>query len=142
MGFVRQNPMLAEDIDKLEFVEVMTMKKIIAMVLCLVLALSLFGCGNAQKADTKPVSEEVVTGTVLVIEDGAMTIEVKEKPIEEMKSTSLNVPITNMPSSPEPVVGDTVEITYNGKITTTTPEGGVDIYSISSADIIHMEVKR
>ena len=118
------------------------MKKIIAMVLCLVLALSLFGCGNAHKADTKPVSEEVVTGTVLVIEDGAMTIEVKEKPIEEMKSTSLNVPITNMPSSPEPVVGDTVEITYNGKITTTTPEGGVDIYSISSADIIHMEVKR
>ena len=62
--------------------------------------------------------------------------------IEEMKSTSLNVPITNMPSSPEPVVGDTVEITYNGKITTTTPEGGVDIYSISSADIMHMEVKR
>lgn len=118
------------------------MKKIMMVALCLMFVLLLVGCSNTQKSDIKPVSEEIIVGTVLAIEDGAMTIEVKEKPIEEMKSTSLNVPITNMPSSPEPVVGDTVDITYNGKITTTTPEGGIDVYSISSADIKHIEVKR
>lgn len=127
------------------------MKKIIAMVFCLVLALSLVGCGNVPApgawGNSKPVTEYVLTGNILSIADGAMTVEVTDNtpsrfPIEGMKSTSLNVPITNMPSSPEPVVGDTVEITYNGLITTTTPEGGVDVYSISSADIKDMEVKR
>lgn len=36
-----------------------------------------------------------------------------------------------MSSSSEPVVGDMVETTYNGKNTTTTPEGGKEVYSIS-----------
>ena len=34
---------------QIEFVEVISMKKIIAIVLCLVLTLSLVGCGNAQR---------------------------------------------------------------------------------------------
>lgn len=127
------------------------MKKITAAVLCLVFVLSLVGCGKVpvpgSGEGSKPITEYVLTGNVLTIADGAMTVEVKENlpypyPIEGMKSTSLNVPITNMPSSPEPVVGDTVEITYNGRITTSTPEGGIEIYSISSADIKQIEVKR
>lgn len=127
------------------------MKKTVSFVLCLLMVLSFVGCGSVRAPGSgdksEPVTEYVLTGTVLSIADGAMTIKVidctpSRYPIEGMESTSLNVPITNMPSSPEPVVDDTVEITYNGKITTTTPEGGIDIYSISSADIDTMVVVR
>lgn len=127
------------------------MKKMIAAVLCLALALSFVACSRGPNPEnhgnSESGSEYVLTGTVLAIEDGAMTVEVKENfpdsdPIAGMKSTELNLPITNMPASPEPVVGDTLAVTYNGTITATTPEGGADIYCINSADIAQIEVKR
>ena len=127
------------------------MKKAVLTLLCFALAFSMAACGSPPNPGSgegsKPVTEYVLTGSISAIADGAMTVEVRDctpfdYPIKEMKSSTLNVPLIHMPSSPEPVAGDTVEITFCGRITTTLPEGGTEIYSISSADIYGITVIR
>lgn len=62
--------LLAKGVDKLEFSEVMTMNKIITLVLCLVLALSLVGCGAPKHsgfvADGENFSAQVNDGELVL----------------------------------------------------------------------------
>lgn len=118
------------------------MKRIISTVLCLLLIFASAGCAksitNSSESDTKAV----MMATVAKIEDGSMTVTPVEGSMESDYSNSFSVPIINMPSSPEPQTGDTVEITYNGTVTVTNPENNSDVYSIEGKDIYSITVIR
>lgn len=101
------------------------MKKIIATVLCFVLALSLFGCTtkDVQSIGTPAVPEDAVTmqGTILEIGNGEMIIEPVEGSDELTSADKYSVPMEHMDASPEPQAGYLVEITYDGSIEETYP---------------------
>ncbi len=95
------------------------MNKIIALLLCLVIILSFAGCGKEKPADTP--STRVMQGTVTEIQSGTMLVTPAEDSWESLSSDRFGIPIGNMPSSPEPEVGDTVEVLYDGNICETYP---------------------
>lgn len=68
---------------------------------------------------------------VIQIQNGSMLV----KPVEgsqELRSSDLfSINIGNMPASPEPEVGDTVEIRYNGEIMESYPAQLGEIYGIT-----------
>lgn len=80
------------------------MKKKCVWILVFICLLSLVGCGN--DANT------VFQGKIIEITDEAMLVE--PLPGYKGKSERINVAIQYMPSSPEPTVGDVIEVTYNG----------------------------
>ena len=61
------------------------MKKIIAIVLCLVLVLLIVGCGNKMDLDGKPT----ITGIVIDWWGTSVTIEVTESSIDTIKEGSM-----------------------------------------------------
>ena len=95
------------------------MKRIILLFTCLTLLISVTGCNSnkSNAVDTNAVFQE----KILELNDGTMLVEPLEGYIEANYTDTVNVFIQNMPSSPEPVVGDIVEITYNGIMTEEAP---------------------
>ena len=75
-----------------------------------------------QAAVFYPVVEE--------IGDGYMTVLPNEDTPERASSDKITVPIQHMDSSKEPVVGDVVEISYNGVILESYPAQLGEIYRI------------
>ena len=73
----------------------------------------------------------VMQATVIEIENGAMLV----KPVEgawELNSSDLfRIPIQNMEASPEPRIGDTIEVEYDGGILETYPASLENIIYIS-----------
>ena len=77
---------------------------------------------NSNEAVTDP-SEAKMIAVLTEIGDGAMTV-TPVKGSWELNSADLyTVPIEHMEASPEPMVGDTLEITYSGDILETYPAG-------------------
>lgn len=87
-------------------------------------AVKLFYTGTANKSN-------VMQATVMEIENGTMLV----KPVEgawELNSADLfRIPIKNMEASPEPRVGDMIEVEYNGGILETYPASFENIFYIS-----------
>lgn len=65
---------------KLEFFEVMNMKKIITLVLCLVIALSMVGCGAKDTGNGTPVAGGA---DMTMVNDGVNTEKTQEATIED-----------------------------------------------------------
>lgn len=88
------------------------MKKLMVFVLVLACFLALAGC-NQKQTDSNDTSH-VFQAEVLEIANGTMLVKPVEGYAEAEYSERISVDIQNMPSSPEPEVGDIVEITYSG----------------------------
>lgn len=93
------------------------MKKYLALLLCVTLFFAA-GCkkpaGEDEWAET-PTST-VMPGTVLSIEGGAMLVEPDKAAWERASSDRFSIPLEKMEASPEPRVGDRVEVCYAGSI--------------------------
>lgn len=119
----------------------------LAVILCAAAALCLLtdpaDAENAQQHDPAGPSEDVTVGAdeeigneavtdpsevkmiavLTEIGDGTMTVVPVEGSWELNSSDTFAVPIEHMEASPEPMVGDTLEITYSGDILETYPAG-------------------
>ena len=73
----------------------------------------------------------VFRATVTEIGDGEMLVTPNEGYPEANYANSIRVIIQNMPGSPEPVVGDDVDITYNGIMTEEDPPSPCGVESIT-----------
>ena len=107
-------------------------KKMKGIILILaVLALSLLA---ACKKEKEPIStpEEVSFRAVITEISGTSMLVTPVEGSEELKSSdAFRIPIENMSPSPEPGVGDTVEIVYKGGILETYPASLEEIVSIT-----------
>lgn len=88
------------------------MKKTIVFVLAFVCVLALVSCTQKQ-ADTNDASH-VFQAEVIEVTDGTMLVKPLQGYPEAECSEQIRIEIQNMNASPEPVVGDIVEITYSG----------------------------
>lgn len=61
-------------------------------------------------------ADHILQGIILEIADGSMIVEPIEGAWERSSSDRFIVPIEHMTASPEPQVGDVIEITYDGRI--------------------------
>jgi len=95
------------------------MKKLIALVLGLVCVLGLVGCNEAKENENDV--NAVFQGKIIEINDGTMLVEPLQGYPEAEHCELVSVVIQNMLSSPEPEVGNIVEITYNGSMTEEAP---------------------
>ena len=83
-----------------------------------------------------------MTAVITEINDDTLLVRPVEGSDARRVSDCFSVPIRNMPPSPEPRIGDTVEIEYNGSINTTYPAQLGEVYSIKvqmAAPLFHLE---
>ncbi|MBO4888066.1 MAG: hypothetical protein J5589_07130 [Firmicutes bacterium] len=103
------------------------MKRIAAVIL--IAALCIFLLVSCRKESTEGIS---FRATIAEINNGTMLV----KPVEgsdELRSSDLfSINISKMPASPEPEVGDLIEITYTGEI--------LEIYPATLSEIISIEI--
>ncbi len=106
------------------------MKQTWKILLAVLLAVSLTACTSAESPEEER-NETAFRATVLSIGDGSMVVEPVEG-AEELRSTDqISVALEHMSVSPEPQVGDTVEITYNGEIMESYPAQLGEVYGIA-----------
>ena len=74
--------------------------------------------------------QRTVQARITEVENGSFLVEPVEGASELSSSDLFRVPITNMPPSPEPRVGDVIEITYDGSILESYPAQFGTIYSM------------
>ena len=108
------------------------MNKRIAFVLALALALTLVGC-NKEKSNENN-EKHIFQGEIIEFDNGAMLVEPLEGYSEAEYAQRIRVVIQNMPGSPEPRVGDVIEVTYSGIMTEESPPSptGVPVILYSS----------
>ena len=98
--------------------------KALICIAVLIIATTLMSCGK------KKTEEFTFQAMIKEIQNGSMLVTPVEGSNELRSSDSFYVGIENMPSSPEPEVGDIVEITYDGGIQDTYPAGLDHVFSI------------
>ncbi len=98
--------------------------KTLICIAVLIIAAALISCGK------KKTEEFTFRAAITEIQNGSMLVTPVEGSDELRSSDSFRVNIENMPSSPEPEVGDIVEITYDGGVQETYPAGLDHIFSI------------
>ena len=74
-----------------------------------------------KSGSTLGVSTSVLHATVLGVHDGYLLVEPMEGSLELNSASRIEVPMKNMEPSPEPQVGDILEIEYNGQLQETYP---------------------
>lgn len=84
---------------------------------------------SSDPIDETTQTPSTVQAQIVEIEDGSLLVAPAEGAWELSSSDLFRVPITNMPSSPEPQVGDLLEITYDGYILEIYPAQFGKIYS-------------
>ena len=67
---------------------------------------------------------------ILEVRDGYYLVEPVDGSIELNSADQITVPITNINPSPEPEVGDILEIEYDGSIAESYPAQITNVYSI------------
>lgn len=87
---------------------------------------SIANVGGAERND-----RFVMRATITEIGNGYMLVSPVEGSWELTSSDSFNIPIVNMAPSPEPVVGDIVEIEHNGVIRELYPASFSEVFSIT-----------
>ena len=68
------------------------------------------------------------------IQDGCYLVEPVEESAELNSADRITIPMTNMEPSPEPEVGDVLEIEYDGSIAESYPAQITKVYSIRVAE--------
>lgn len=109
------------------------MKKHLLLILTLSLILTIVSCRTSGgDAESKEGGDETFTfqAIILEIQDGYYLVEPIEGSAECNSADQITIPITNMNPSPEPEVGDILEIEYDGSIAESYPAQIANIYSI------------
>ena len=109
------------------------MKKQLLLILTLSCSLALAASGTSGGGKLEMDGNGTVTfqATILEIYDGNYLIEPVEGSIELNSADRITVPMENMNPSPEPKVGDVLEIEYDGSIAESYPAQITNVYSIS-----------
>lgn len=109
------------------------MRKQVLVILVLSLILTVTACGTSSGGESEVVGNEKATfqATILEIHDGYYLVEPVAGSTELNSADQITVPMTNMNPSPEPEVGDILEIEYDGSIAESYPAQITNVYSIS-----------
>lgn len=109
------------------------MRKQVLVILVLSLILTVTACGTSSGGESEVVGNEKATfqATILEIHDGYYLVEPVAGSTELNSADQITVPMTNMNPSPEPEVGDVLEIEYDGSIAESYPAQITNVYSIS-----------
>lgn len=102
------------------------MRKIFLAAMCFVFAAALMGCGAAKQED----DTAVFRGEIVAINDAVMTVKPLEGYPEAKYAETVNVTIQHMPASPEPMVGDVIEVAYSGIMTEEAPPSPAGVTKI------------
>ncbi|MCD8050170.1 MAG: YobA family protein [Clostridiales bacterium] len=100
------------------------MKRFLSLFLTLAVLFSLSACGG-ETAD-----RVTFRATILEADESGFLVEPVAGSAELNSSDRIVVPVTAMESSPEPEVGDTLEIVYDGDIAESYPAQITAVYSI------------
>ena len=108
------------------------MRKQVLVILVLSLILAVTACGTSSGGESEIVGNEKATfqATILEIHDGYYLVEPVAGSTELNSADQITVPMTNMNPSPEPEVGDVLEIEYDGSIAESYPAQITNVYSI------------
>ena len=108
------------------------MRKQVLVILVLSLILTVTACGTSSGGESEIVGNEKATfqATILEIHDGYYLVEPVAGSTELNSADQITVPMTNMNPSPEPEVGDVLEIEYDGSIAESYPAQITNVYSI------------
>lgn len=87
-------------------------------------------CFATNPKQDSPQEQRTVQARITEVENGSFLVAPVEGASELSSSDLFRVPITNMPPSPEPRVGDVIEITYDGSILESYPAQFGTIYSM------------
>ena len=101
------------------------MKKYICILMIFAVLSSVTAC-NSKTNDTASFQ-----AVILEIHDGYYLVEPVEGSAELNSADQITVPMTSMNLSPEPEVGDILEIEYDGAIAESYPAQIINVYSIS-----------
>ena len=110
------------------------MGKQVLVILVLSLILTVTACGTSNGGgESEVVGNEKTTfqATILEIHDGYYLVEPAAGSTELNSADQITVPMTNMNPSPEPEVGDVLEIEYDGSIAESYPAQITNVHSIS-----------
>ena len=107
------------------------MRKISVLIFAVVIIFAFAGCASVEPETPDTVG---FRATVIEITDGNMLVEPVEGSFELNSSDRIVVPMKNMEASPEPQVGDIVNIIYNGEI--------LESYPASLGEVFHISVER
>ena len=109
------------------------MRKQVLVILVLSLMLTVTACGTSSGGESEVVGNEKATfqATILEIHDGYYLVEPVAGSTELNSADQITVPMTNMNPSPEPEVGDVLEIEYDGSIEESYPAQTTNVHSIS-----------
>ena len=110
------------------------MKKLLLLILTLSLVLVVAACRTSGDGGESEVGGNETTtfkATIFEIHDDYYLVKPVEGSDELNSADQITVPMTNMDPSPEPEVGDVLEIEYDGSITESYPAQITNVYSIS-----------
>ena len=109
------------------------MRKQLLLILTLSLILVFTACGTSSGGGSEVGENGKATfqATILEIRDGCYLVEPVAGSTELNSADRITVPMTNMNPSPEPEVGDVLEIEYDGSIAESYPAQITNVYSIS-----------
>lgn len=100
------------------------MKRFFCMFLAFVVLFSLTACGG------ETTDRVTFLATVLEADESGFLVEPVAGSEERNSADRIVVPMTAMEASPEPEVGDTLEIVYDGDIAESYPAQITTVYSI------------
>ena len=108
------------------------MKRQLLLILTMSLILLAAACGTSSGGESKVGGDETVTfqATIIEIQDDCYLVELVEGSVELNSADRITIPMTNMELSPEPEVGDVLEIEYDGSIAESYPAQITGVYSI------------
>ena len=108
------------------------MKRQLLLILTMSLILLAAACGTSSGGESKVGGDETVTfqATIIEIQDDCYLVEPVEGSAELNSADRITIPMTNMEPSPEPEVGDVLEIEYDGSIAESYPAQITKVYCI------------
>ena len=109
------------------------MKRQLLLILTMSLILLAAACGTSSGGgESKVGGDETVTfqATIIEIQDDGYLVEPVEGSVELNSADRITIPMANMEPSPEPEVGDVLEIEYDGSIAESYPAQIMGVYSI------------
>lgn len=110
------------------------MKKQLLLILtmCVLLAVTACGTSGGGEEPEAGVNEKATfQGTILEIHGDSYLVEPVDGSAELNSADRITVPMANMKPSPEPEVGDVLEIEYDGSIAESYPAQIANVYKIS-----------
>lgn len=119
------------------------MKRKLALVIGVIVVFTIAGimlCSAYRSSESyrkkKAAETYKMTGTVLEITNGTMIVEPLEGEDELSSSDKFVISVEHMNASPEPEVGDIIEVTYNDDIEETYPARLCGVIYISVVDSV------